>query len=70
MRAYASSSSALRVLGSVPAPVREVSRGEWWCARTPTGAAAPTAMRGSNRPSPRDATPGPVLCGTSASGER
>lgn len=55
---------------SVPVPVQEASRGEWWSARTLMGAATATVMRGSNLLSLRAATLGPVLCGTTASGER
>lgn len=61
---------ALCALRSVPVPVREVSRGEWWSVRTPTVAATATVTRGWNPPSQRVATRGPALCGTTAFGER
>lgn len=61
---------ALSALCSVPVPVREVSRGEWWSVRTPTVAATATVTRGWNPPSQRAAIRGPALCGTTAFGER
>lgn len=55
---------------SVPVPVQEASRGEWWSVRMPMDAATATAMRGSNLPSLRAVTRGPALCGTTVFGER
>lgn len=55
---------------SVPVPVREASRGEWWSVRMPMDAATATAMRGSNQPSLRAVTRDPALCGTTVFGER
>lgn len=58
------------VLCSVPVPVPEASRGEWWSVRMLMDAATATVTRGSNLPSLRAATLGRALCGTTASGER
>lgn len=60
----------MHVLSSVPVPVPEVFKGEWWSARMPMGAATVTVMKGLNLLNPKAAILVPVLCGTMASGER